>query len=110
MIGHTKYAAGLADSSRACWPCIIGYSADLGVTAQRSELGRSPLYLNTEARPWMRPIDGGYAARRQRVWFGGTNFHAVLEEYVPANERPIDPAIERWPAELLLWRARSPAE
>ncbi len=45
-------------------------------------LASSPLYLNTETRPWVH--EKGDHPRRAGVssfGFGGTNFHVVLEEY-----------------------------
>ena len=36
--------------------------------------------------------------------FGGTDFHVVLEEYTGAYVEPERAAVDRWPAELLLWR------
>ncbi len=45
------------------------------------EIEKSPFYLNTEARPWIR---GGAHPRRASVssfGFGGSNFHVTAEEY-----------------------------
>ncbi|HKP84887.1 MAG TPA: SDR family oxidoreductase, partial [Blastocatellia bacterium] len=71
-----------------------------------------PFYVNTEARPWVgldpdQPRRAGVSA----FGFGGTNFHAVLEEYRGdfISSRQEAPANE-WPAELLLWSRRSPEQ
>ncbi len=104
QIGHSKNAAGLAGliktslalHHRVLPPTLAERPSD--ALRDRSV----PFYLNTRARPWF-PVDG--APRRAAVsafGFGGTNFHAVLEEY-PAHAA----APESRPAELLLFRARS---
>ncbi|HVM45716.1 MAG TPA: acyltransferase domain-containing protein, partial [Candidatus Thermoplasmatota archaeon] len=44
-----------------------------------------PFYVNTDAKPWPQTPNG--EPRRAAVsafGFGGTNFHVILEEYVPA--------------------------
>ena len=48
-------------------------------------------------------------AEHQRLFgFGGTNFHAVLEEYTGDYlGRGARPALNRWPAELFVWRRPS---
>ena len=45
----------------------------------------SPFAVNTELRPWDPPTDGVRTAGVSAFGFGGTNFHAVLEEYVPGH-------------------------
>ncbi|MEO7912830.1 MAG: beta-ketoacyl synthase N-terminal-like domain-containing protein, partial [Roseiflexaceae bacterium] len=83
QIGHTKAAAGAAGLIKAA--LALHHKVlppTLNVTAPNPMLGleHSPLYLNTEARPWLR----GGTARRAGVsafGFGGTNFHVVLEEH-----------------------------
>ena len=44
------------------------------------ELERSPFYLNTQARPWIRGGDHPRRAGVSAFGFGGSNFHIVLEE------------------------------
>ena len=39
--------------------------------------------MNTELRPWTIPAEGSRRAGLSAFGFGGTNFHAVLEEYIP---------------------------
>ena len=48
----------------------------------KAKWSESPFYINAEARPWLENADG--SPRRAGVsafGFGGTNFHAALEEY-----------------------------
>jgi acyl transferase domain-containing protein len=47
------------------------------------DFAHSPLYVNTELKPWTMPTDGVRRAGLSAFGFGGTNFHAVLEEYIP---------------------------
>lgn len=85
QIAHTKAAAGAASmikASLALFHKVL--PPTINVTKPHPKLGieNSPFYLNTEARPWIRPVDG--QPRRAGVssfGFGGTNFHVVLEEY-----------------------------
>jgi acyl transferase domain-containing protein len=54
----------------------------------QARFAESPFYVNSEARPWIegrpgRPRRAGVSA----FGFGGTNFHAVLEEYIPGLHR-----------------------
>ncbi len=90
MIGHCIPAAGIASlikSSLALHHKILPptlcetISADLG-------LEQTPLYLNTETRPW---IHGGRTPRRAGInafGFGGVNSHAILEE---APDQVVEP-------------------
>lgn len=110
MIGHAKCAAGGAGLIKALLairqrvlPPTIGVTKPCAA-ADRPE---SPLFVNTEARPWIRRLDG--APRRAGVsafGFGGTNFHAVLEEFHSVDSAAVAQAsVREWPAELFLWRA-----
>ncbi|HEV8339408.1 MAG TPA: beta-ketoacyl synthase N-terminal-like domain-containing protein, partial [bacterium] len=104
QIGHTKNAAGLAGlikttlalHHRVLPPTLAEQPAE--ALRDRS----LPFYLNTRARPWFQ-VDG--VPRRAAVsafGFGGTNFHAVLEEFPAHTGAP-----EARPAELLLFQAPS---
>src|SRR5208337_4453913 len=107
QIGHTKGTAGLAGlmkvsmalHNRTLPPTLFDNAAP--VLHDRT----TPLYLNTRARPW---IQSGESPRRAAVnafGFGGTNFHAVLEEY--GNHST---ALWNRPAELFVFRAASKAD
>ncbi|WP_373048793.1 PfaD family polyunsaturated fatty acid/polyketide biosynthesis protein [Vulgatibacter sp.] len=91
QIGHTKAAAGaaglikaaLALANKVLPPTI---KADEPNPAMR--IAESPFHLATEVRPWIR----GETPRRAAVsafGFGGSNFHAVLEEYRAERTAPI---------------------
>lgn len=111
MIGHTKCTAGVAGLIKAAMALHTRVlPPTLNAEKPNPGLGEnSPLYLSTELRPWFRGAES--TPRRAGVsafGFGGTNFHATIEEYAPASgiaqERP---ASRHWPAELLAWRAES---
>jgi malonyl CoA-acyl carrier protein transacylase len=92
MIGHTKVTAGLAAIVKATLALEHRVlPPTLGVEKPNSgvDFGHSPFYINTEARPWFNSKKG--APRRCGVsafGFGGTNFHAVLEEYSGRYREP----------------------
>ena len=107
QIGHTKGAAGLAGlvkvalalHHRVLPPTVVEEVAP-------ALLDRSlPLYLNTRARPWFHPASSPRRGAVSAFGFGGTNFHALLEEY----GRDSSPTPDR-PAELYVFRAASRGE
>ncbi len=82
MIGHTMPAAGIAGVIKAA---LALYHRVLPPTINCEEpnpllqLDKTPLYVNTETRPW---IHGAATPRRAGVnafGFGGINAHVVLE-------------------------------
>ena len=109
MIGHTKSTAGAAGILKAALALHHRVlPPTLGVEKPNPSLADSPLYLNTETRPWIGDKAG--APRRAAVsafGFGGANYHAVLEEY-PACAPAA--ALSSWPCELFLWRGATPAQ
>ena len=110
-IGHTKAAAGLASIvkvAKALHHKVLPPTINVTEPNPACNFGEGPFYVNTECRPWLQPQDG--ATRRGGVsafGFGGTNFHAVLEEYVAPCPVADSPALEAWPAELFYWKAAS---
>ncbi len=86
QIGHLKSAAGAAGLLKAVLAChhkILPPSINCDVLSPAIPFDKIPFEVNTKARPWERP---SFAPRRCGVsafGFGGTNFHVVVEEYVP---------------------------
>jgi len=84
MIGHTKVAAGLAamvKASLALQHRVLPPTLGVEKPNSRVDFEETPFYLNNRLRPW---FSRGTEPRRCGVsafGFGGTNFHAVLEEY-----------------------------
>ncbi len=108
MIGHTKCTAGVAGLikvalalHRRVLPPTLHVERPNKAFAQES-----PFYVNTEVRPWL-PPSGVRRAGVSAFGFGGTNFHAVLEEYLYDEPRA---ALSLWPSELFLWTAPSRGE
>lgn len=108
MIGHTKAAAGvtgLIKAALALHQRVL--PPTLNVTDPNAKLleSDSPFYLNTEAQPWA----GNGLPRRAGVsafGFGGSNFHAVLEEYRDdVRSSPAAVLARQWPTELFFWTA-----
>jgi acyl transferase domain-containing protein/NAD(P)H-dependent flavin oxidoreductase YrpB (nitropropane dioxygenase family)/NAD(P)-dependent dehydrogenase (short-subunit alcohol dehydrogenase family) len=107
QIGHTKNAAGLAGlikitkavHHRVLPPTLVDEPSE--VARDRDAV----LYLNTSTRPWLESSRRPRRAALSSFGFGGTNFHAVVEEHpfyaAPAPDRP---------AELLVFRRGSRSE
>ncbi len=87
QIGHTKAAAGSAGIIKAAMALsskVLPPTMKVNEPIAPVAPGVSPFYVNTEKRPWVR----GAHPRRAAVsalGFGGSNFHAILEEYTPAK-------------------------
>ncbi len=88
MIGHTKAASGAAAFIKAAMalrhkvlPPTLKVTEPLPILAN----GETPFYLSLEKRPWMGSKDHPRRAACSALGFGGTNFHAILEEGNPAK-------------------------
>ncbi|MDX1992332.1 MAG: beta-ketoacyl synthase N-terminal-like domain-containing protein [bacterium] len=85
QIGHTKGAAGVAGVIKAALALhqqVLPPTINVENPNPKLGLAESPLYLNTEARPWI--MADPNTPRRAGVssfGFGGTNYHFVLEEH-----------------------------
>ena len=83
MIGHTKAAAGAAGLIKAALSLhfrVLPPTLHVEQPLKDIFTVESPVYVSSELRPWV----AGEHPRRAGVsafGFGGTNFHAVLEEY-----------------------------
>ena len=105
LIGHTKASAGVCGLIKAALalhhrtlPGHYGVSKPIEAIADE----RSPVYLLKEPRPWLAHPDHPRRAGVSAFGFGGTNFHAVLEEY--AGQRAAPGALD-WPWELFCFHA-----
>jgi acyl transferase domain-containing protein len=84
--GHLKSAAGAAGLLKAALALhekVLPPSVHCEHPNPDVDFVHSPLYVNTELKPWTVPADGVRRAGLSAFGFGGTNFHAVLEEYIP---------------------------
>jgi acyl transferase domain-containing protein/acyl carrier protein/NAD(P)-dependent dehydrogenase (short-subunit alcohol dehydrogenase family) len=85
-IGHLKGAAGAAGLLKAVLalhekvlpPSVNGEHPNPGI-----DFAHAPFFINTELKPWTIPDGETRRAGLSAFGFGGTNFHAVLEEYIP---------------------------
>ncbi len=85
-IGHLKGAAGAAGLLKVALALrdkVLPPSVHCQHLNPNIDFAHSPLYVNTELKPWTMPADGVRRAGLSAFGFGGTNFHAVLEEYIP---------------------------
>jgi len=112
MIGHTKATAGVASIAKtalALYHKVLPPTLGVSEPNPDARLDRGPLYVNAETRPW---IQSGATPRRagtSSFGFGGTNFHAVLEEYTGEVSK-VKAASSRWPSELVLLEGRTREE
>jgi acyl transferase domain-containing protein/NAD(P)H-dependent flavin oxidoreductase YrpB (nitropropane dioxygenase family)/NAD(P)-dependent dehydrogenase (short-subunit alcohol dehydrogenase family) len=105
LIGHTKATAGIAGVIKAA--LALHHRVRPGHAAASDPLpllrsSETPVCLLPESRPWLaseHPRRAGVSA----FGFGGTNFHALLEEYEDAAPAPVGGTL--WPQELLVWRS-----
>ena len=112
LIGHTKATAGAAGLIKVA--LALHYRVlppHCGVDRPLPPLRDSanPLFINSEARPWLRAQDYPRRASVSAFGFGGTNFHAALEEYPGGKDLQTDAPLPDWPAELFVWRAADSA-
>lgn len=115
MVGHTKAASGLAGLIKAALALYHKtLPPTLGVETPLTDLrlADSPLYVNTDTRPWVQgSTDHPRRAGVSGFGFGGTNFHVVLEEVVQdSSNHERRACFQEWPHELLVWKAQSRAD
>ncbi len=87
-IGHLKGAAGAAGLLKTIFALhekVLPPSLNFERPNPNIDFAHSPFYVNTDLKPWDPPADGVRRAGVSAFGFGGTNFHAVLEEYVPGR-------------------------
>lgn len=111
MIGHSKGCAGIAGLIKTALalhhkvlPPTLWVEKPAAVDCWGAE---SPAYINTKARPWLQishPRRAGVSA----FGFGGTNFHAVLEEFTDETVHLQPFPMQKWPVELFNFSVSSP--
>ena len=106
LFGHAKTCAGMLSLAKASLALHHGVlPAHTGVAAPIPPLAdpASPLRLCDQPRPWLGRRPDPRRAAVSAFGFGGTNSHAVLEEYRP-SERAARPAgADTWPHELFVF-------
>jgi polyketide-type polyunsaturated fatty acid synthase PfaA len=84
QIGHTKSAAGAAGIIKAVLALhhkVLPPTINVSEPNSKFNIKDSAIYINTEARPWLRnghPRRSGVSA----FGFGGINVHITMEEYL----------------------------
>ncbi|MEU3783215.1 beta-ketoacyl synthase N-terminal-like domain-containing protein, partial [Streptomyces sp900129855] len=114
QIGHTKAAAGAVGLLKAVLALRHRtYPPTIKVDRPNPQLplAGSPFYLNTELRPWVHAPGTPRRASVSSFGFGGSNFHATVEEYAPEDgPRSPAPRVRTARTELFLCSAPSAAE
>ena len=85
-IGHLKSAAGAAGMLKAVLALYhdqLPPSVNCDVPNSQLDFSHLPLRVNTDLRPWEVRRGNVRRAGLSSFGFGGTNFHVVLEEYLP---------------------------
>jgi acyl transferase domain-containing protein/acyl carrier protein/NADP-dependent 3-hydroxy acid dehydrogenase YdfG len=103
QIGHTKAASGAAGLIKAVLALhhkVLPPTIKVERPNPALDFADSPFYLNTAARPWIRAHDHPRRASVSSFGFGGSNFHATLEEYT--GEGRVAPRIRTMSCELFL--------
>ena len=89
-IGHLKSAAGAAGLFKMIMSLrdkVLPPSLNFRDPNPNVDWAASPFQVNTKLRDWPVPPSGVRRGAVSAFGFGGTNFHAVLEEYVPGRTR-----------------------
>jgi acyl transferase domain-containing protein/NAD(P)H-dependent flavin oxidoreductase YrpB (nitropropane dioxygenase family)/NAD(P)-dependent dehydrogenase (short-subunit alcohol dehydrogenase family) len=115
MIGHTKAAAGLASIikiAKALHHKILPPTIGVEKPNPSCDWVNGPFFIAAEAKPW---LNASLTPRVRRAGvsafgFGGTNFHTVLEEYVPAANFALDMPSKQLASELFAWKADARAD
>jgi polyketide synthase PksN len=90
-IGHTSAAAGVASLHKVLL-CLhhqqLVPSLHFHRPNENFDFANSPLYVNTETRPWTSPGNMPRRACISSFGYSGTNAHLVIEEYRSRTARP----------------------
>ncbi len=84
QIGHTLGAAGAASLIKAVLALhhkVLPPTIGVDEPNPLMDFKNSPLYVNSETRPWIHAAGHPRRASVSSFGFGGTNFHVALEEY-----------------------------
>ena len=112
MIGHSKCAAGVAGLIKAAMALHHKVLPPTLVETPNNtaNLEQSALYLNATSRPWIEDRPQPRCAGVSAFGFGGTNVHAVLEEYQGSIVPDRTATLTQRPVELILLRRPTVAE
>ena len=91
MIGHTKSAAGAASLIKVAlslYNKVLPPTLKVTLPVEPLRVVDSPFYVNAKMRPWLPREGHPRRAAMSAFGFGGSNFHAVLEESSPTKVEP----------------------
>ena len=91
MIGHTKAAAGAASLIKATlslYNKVLPPTLKVTDPVEPLKAADSPFTVNGTMRPWLPKAEHPRRAAVSAFGFGGSNFHAVLEEHGPYKGVP----------------------
>ena len=86
QIGHLKSAAGIASvikTALAIYHKKLPPSINFETPNPKVDWDSSAFFVNTNLREWVKPTNGPRIAGVSAFGFGGTNYHTILEEYIP---------------------------
>ncbi len=110
QIGHTKSAAGTAGLMKialALHEKVLPPTININEPNPKAEFDKSPFYLSTKPRPWLRGQSHPRRASVSSFGFGGSNFHITVEEYTGKSHNP--GRLRQRSAELLAFSAEDKA-
>jgi len=84
QIGHLKSAAGIASiikTSLSLYNRLLPPSANVETLNPKINWELSPVFINTETKEWKVDNQEVRRAGVSAFGFGGTNYHAIMEEY-----------------------------
>ncbi len=91
MIGHTKSAAGAASLIKVAlslYNKVLPPTLKVALPVEPLRALDSPFYVNAKMRPWLPREGHPRRAAMSAFGFGGSNFHAVLEESSSSKVEP----------------------
>jgi acyl transferase domain-containing protein/NAD(P)-dependent dehydrogenase (short-subunit alcohol dehydrogenase family)/acyl carrier protein len=91
QVGHTKAAAGAAGLIKAVMALhfkVLPPTMKVTMPVEPLMRADTPFYVNTQMRPWLARAEHARRAGLSAFGFGGSNFHAVLEEFTPTKLTP----------------------
>ncbi|HEX4412629.1 MAG TPA: beta-ketoacyl synthase N-terminal-like domain-containing protein, partial [Lacipirellulaceae bacterium] len=106
-IGHTKCAAGVIGvikTALALHHRVLPPTMHVEQPNAKAGFGDGALYVNSETRPWLHAT-GPRRAGVSSFGFGGTNFHAILEEHTSGNANSRATLREHYASELIAFSA-----
>lgn len=112
MLGHSRTSAGMAALTKAI--LALHYKVLPPLPAVSDPLDgidedATPINIRRTPHPWIRPLSTPRRAGVSAFGFGGTNFHAVLEEY-EKEPAPRPSGADSWPVEMIFLTGRNDAE